>query len=131
MDLAAPVDVGGCGKEPQGRAMSARLAVPVLRRDQGLDLLAQLHSPARFGLGGPQHRPRRIPLRHLDGAPVVIDRDKDIRQSKACSTRPPRGLPEDTSTTIVMLDRPVSTSWADTSTRSPTWTGRWKSMFPT
>ena len=77
VDLAAPVDVGGCGKEPQGRAMSARLAVPVLRRDQGFDLLAQLHSPARFGLGGPQHRPRRIPLRHLDGAPVVIDRDKD------------------------------------------------------
>ena len=44
---------------------------------------------------------------------------------------PCRGLPEATSTTIVMLLRPVKTTCADTSTRSPICTGRWKSILPT
>ncbi|MBL0004713.1 MAG: hypothetical protein IPP00_12240 [Actinomycetales bacterium] len=47
-----------------------------------------------------------------------------IRHSNACSTCPPRGFPDDTSTTIVMLERPVRTSCADTSTQVSTCTGR-------
>ena len=89
------------------------------------ETLRFLAAPTDVNWGGKVHGGTMV------AAPASSTATKTIRHWKACSTRPPRGLPEATSTAIVTLDRPVRTSWADTSTRSPTWMGREKSILPT
>ena len=76
MDLAAPVDVSRRREEPQGRRVRLRLSLPVLCCHKRFDPRAQLHPALGLGLSGPQDRALRFPLGHLDGAPVVADRDK-------------------------------------------------------